>query len=146
MNQEERLKEKFGKNPGWKVPEGYFEAFCKDMSERLPEQPAQPIAEKMSAWQRMKPYVYLAAMFAGIWCMMKVFHVASQNASMNLDNPPEHIALLMESDPDLDLYALPEYKDEDYYSLIESYDNMADFEKDMGRALSSDEDGNAEEK
>ena len=132
MNHEERLKERFGTDAGWKVPEGYFETFCKDMMDNLPAQPAPPVAEKMSVWQRMKPYVYLVAMFAGIWMMMKVFHTASQNATLNIDNPPEQIALLMASDPDFDLYAEPRYSEEDFESLIGSYDDMADLERDMG--------------
>lgn len=132
MNNEERLKERYGTKGGWKVPEGYFETFCSDMISNLPAQPAPDVVEKMSVWQRMKPYVYLAAMFAGIWMMMKVFHTASQNATLNIDNPPEQIALLMASDPDLDLYAEPEVSHEDFEALIGSYDNISDLEKDMG--------------
>ncbi len=26
-----------------------------------------------TVWERIRPYVYMAAMFAGIWCMLKMF-------------------------------------------------------------------------
>ncbi len=130
---ENKLKSAFGKDPGFTIPEGYFDSFYKEMGEKLPPYKAAPEAAPLSKWQRVKPYLYLAAMFAGIWMTMKVFHTVSQNAELNLDNPPEHIAMLMANDPDMDLYADPHYGyDEDYDALIESYDNMADFEKDMG--------------
>lgn len=133
---ENKLKEAFGKDPGFKVPEGYFDSFYIEMVEKLPAPKLPEKAAPLSVWQRMKPYVYLAAMFAGIWMMMKVFYTTSQNATLNLDNPPEHIAMLMESDPDYDLYAEPVYDSyEDYDALLESYDNMADFEKDLGIKL-----------
>lgn len=130
---EKKLRDRFGIDPGFKIPDGYFDSFYQDMAVRLPDRPQAPEVEKLTKWQRFKPYIYLAAMFAGIWCMMKVFHTASQNATLNLDNPPAHIAMLMENDPDLDLYATPEYwSDEDVDSLLDSYDDMADLEKDMG--------------
>lgn len=133
---EERLKNTFGKDAGWTVPEGYFESFRAEMAEKLPEMKAPAAAEPLSKWQRVKPYLYLAAMFAGIWMMMKVFHNVAYDSSLNLDNPPEHIAMLMESDPDLDLYAEPSYASyEDYDGLINSYDDMSQLEKDMGLPL-----------
>ena len=131
MKQEDRLKEVFGKDAGWRVPEGYFDSFHNDILENLPPYKA---AEKIkvSAWQRVKPYLYLAAMFAGIWMMMKVFHNVYEDATMNIDNPPEHIAMLMASDPDLDLYATLPSSDDDFDALIGSYDNISDLERDMG--------------
>lgn len=134
---EDRLINRFGKDPGWSVPEGYFESFRAEISEKLPEYKMPAEAAPLSVWQRVKPYLYLAAMFAGIWLMMKVFYTTSQNAVMNLDNPPEHIAMLMASDPDYDLYGDEIYSssDEDYDAMIGTYDNMYQLEKDLGLTL-----------
>ena len=65
---------KYGKNPGFKVPENYFEDFNKRMTEMLPEVEITPVDVKPTMWQRVRPLVYLAAMFAGVWCMMSVFN------------------------------------------------------------------------
>ena len=65
---------KLGKDPGFKVPEHYFDDFNKRMAESLPEVKITPVDARPSMWVRVRPYVYMAAMFAGIWCMMKVFN------------------------------------------------------------------------
>ena len=37
----------------------------------------------------MRPYVYLAAMFMGVWCMMKMFDMMRPDTrGLNLDNNP----------------------------------------------------------
>ncbi len=64
---------KYGKDPGFKVPENYFDDFNKRMSQMLPDVEITPVDVKPTMWQRVKPLVYLAAMFAGVWCMLQVF-------------------------------------------------------------------------
>ena len=65
---------------------------------KLPDYPEVERVAPLSVWQRVKPYVYLVAMFAGIWMMMKVFHTVSTADRLSLDNPPEAIVQLLESD------------------------------------------------
>ena len=76
------LLKKYGKDPGFKVPENYFEDFNKKMAAMLPDVEITPVDIKPTMWQRVRPLVYLAAMFAGVWCMMSVFNYF--NASSNL--------------------------------------------------------------
>lgn len=133
---EDMLKATLGKDPGFIVPEGYFDSFYKEMGEKLPPYKGELQIAPLSKWQRVKPYLYLAAMFAGIWMTMKVFHNVYKDSTLNLENPPEHIAMLMASDPDYDLYAEPQYGyDDDLDSLIDSYDNVSQLEKEMGIRL-----------
>lgn len=73
MKEELDILSKLGKDSGFKVPENYFADFNKKMMESLPE-PALTPQVKPSLWVRVRPYVYMAAMFAGIWCMMHVFN------------------------------------------------------------------------
>ena len=75
---------KYGKNPGFKVPENYFDDFNRRMADMLPDVELTPIDVKPSMWQRVKPFAYMAAMFAGVWCMMSVF--SHFTASGNLDS------------------------------------------------------------
>ena len=75
---------KYGKNPGFKVPENYFDDFNRRMADMLPDVEITPIDVKPSMWQRVKPFAYMAAMFAGVWCMMSVF--SHFTASGNLDS------------------------------------------------------------
>ena len=74
------LLNKYGKDPGFKVPENYFDDFNKKMAAMLPDVEITPVDIKPTMWQRIKPLAYLAAMFAGVWCMMSVFsHFSSSN-------------------------------------------------------------------
>lgn len=62
---------------GMTVPDGFFERFVEGMEQKLPYRPEAEEARRLEApktlWQRVRTYVYLAAMFAGIWCMLKMF-------------------------------------------------------------------------
>lgn len=61
---------------GMTVPEGYFATFAEQMMAKLPVDEPQPkVIEipRKSLWQTLRPYVYMAAMFAGIWLMMNMF-------------------------------------------------------------------------
>ena len=131
MNQEEKLKERYGNKGCWKVPEGYFEQVYKEIGEKLPERKESCATVDMTLWQRVKPYVYLAAMFAGIWLMI------SGSAQLNLDNPPEHIALAMSDTETAELYSISEsINDIEVESEVsDSYDSLEEFERDFGYAL-----------
>lgn len=60
------------------VPEGYFDNFVAKMSESLPDEAPMALPEpKRTFWNKVRPYAYMAAMFAGIWCMMKMFGMLS---------------------------------------------------------------------
>lgn len=72
--------DRIGHKSGMTVPDGYFEQFAARMKESLPEQPWEKeasdgevhVVPARSLWQRVRPYVYMAAMFAGIWLMMNI--------------------------------------------------------------------------
>ena len=74
---------KYGKNPGFKVPENYFADFNQRMAEMLPDVEITPVDVKPTMWQRLKPFAYLAAMFAGVWCMMSVFSHFTNTSNLN---------------------------------------------------------------
>ena len=74
---------KYGKDPGFKVPENYFDDFNKRMTEMLPDVEITPVDVKPTLWQRVKPLAYLAAMFAGVWCMMQVFGYFTTSNNLN---------------------------------------------------------------
>lgn len=79
-NEESKILEKLGKNPGFKVPENYFNDFNTKLLESLPEVKITE-AEKPTLWVRVRPFVYMAAMFAGVWLMMNVFNLGKSSAT-----------------------------------------------------------------
>ncbi len=79
-----------GHPDGMTVPEGYFERFAESMSESLPvndleRQPAEELKPR-TTWMKLRPFVYMAAMFAGIWCTMKMFTML-QRSPGDLSSP-----------------------------------------------------------
>ena len=77
------LLNKYGKDSGFKVPENYFADFNERMTQMLPDVEITPVDVKPTMWQRIKPLVYMAAMFAGVWCMMQVFSNFTQSSNLN---------------------------------------------------------------
>ncbi len=73
MNKETKdILTKIGKDAGFRVPEDYFDTFAEKIVKDLPEPEITPIIQP-TRWQRVRPFVYMAAMFVGIWLMMKIF-------------------------------------------------------------------------
>ena len=77
------LLKKYGKDPGFKVPENYFDDFNRRMADMLPDVEITPVDIKPTMWQRIKPLAYLAAMFAGVWCMMSVFNYFTDTSNLD---------------------------------------------------------------
>lgn len=87
MRKESDILEKAGGKDGMTVPEGFFESFAEQMAARLPENPEAEgtvILRPKTTWQKLRPYIYMAAMFAGIWCMLKMFTMMTPAAGVDL--------------------------------------------------------------
>lgn len=71
MKEEDELLKKLGTKNPFTVPEGYFENFSKNLMDKLPErEPA--FTEEITLWDRVKPWVYMAAMFCGLMFSVRV--------------------------------------------------------------------------
>ncbi|MDE7025042.1 MAG: hypothetical protein K2O88_04080 [Paramuribaculum sp.] len=104
---------------GMTVPDGYFEDFAIRMEQMLPEQEfeRQPNVLPRSWWQKVRPYAYLAAMFMGVWCMMKVFNIIQSSSSSLPDTQSNMIAKAVSND---------KYFSEFYESEIDEADILDD--------------------
>jgi len=72
--------EDLDKRDPFKTPDGYFEKFTADLMSRLPERkPAEP--RTINLWQRIRPWVYMAAMFVGISLTVRLFTNLRQDAN-----------------------------------------------------------------
>lgn len=73
MKEEDNLLKKVGTGNPFTVPEGYFEQITSEVMNKLPEQQApQFVMKKVTTWDRVKPWVYMAAMFVGAALIIKV--------------------------------------------------------------------------
>lgn len=95
MNNNEDILSKIARHDGIQVPDGYFADFADRLTASLPERPEIESPDKIldlprSPWQRVRPYVYMAAMFAGVWCMLKLFSlINTQPDPLSIDSYPE---------------------------------------------------------
>ncbi|MDE5749166.1 MAG: hypothetical protein K2H87_00180, partial [Duncaniella sp.] len=81
--------DKVGRNDGFTVPEGYFEDFAARMAASLPRREWEergPRVVPRSFWQKVRPYVYMAAMFVGVWMMMHVFDLMRSSQGLGIEN------------------------------------------------------------
>ncbi len=119
MKQEDpTILNKYGKDPGFKVPENYFEDFNKRMVEMLPDVEITPVDVKPTMWQRIKPLVYMAAMFAGVWCMIQVF--SNFTNSGNLDSVRAVAEKLQDDKENVDDFIMSGVSDYDILSYEDS--------------------------
>ncbi|MDE7153275.1 MAG: hypothetical protein K2O00_02370 [Muribaculaceae bacterium] len=95
MKQLPKILNDIDRRDGMTVPEGYFADFASKMAQALPEKQEEQPAQKRSVWLRIRPYAYMAAMFAGIWLMMQMFSMIKSSASdLNIENYPAVTAAL----------------------------------------------------
>jgi len=72
MNEEYPNLEKTGSKNPFKVPEGYFETLNQQIIDKLDTVETKE-TQVVSLWDKVKPLVYLAAMFAGVTVMFALF-------------------------------------------------------------------------
>ena len=110
MKEDMNLKHKFGTANHFTVPEDYFKNLVPNIMEHLPEQKVKEIPP-IRLWDRVKPWIYMAAMFCGLLVTIKAV-VGKSDALTASDNftdeqfselPDEYI------DPVLDQMMVDDY-------------------------------------
>jgi len=72
MDKKKILLKDIAKVDPFKAPEGYFESFTDGIMSQLPDI-VQEDSTNVTWWSRVRPWVYMAAMFAGIALMIRLF-------------------------------------------------------------------------
>ena len=98
MKEDTELKNRLGKENPFKVPEGYFENVIPEIMKQLPEIEEQG-QEEVTLWERVKPWVYMVAMFCGLMFGVRVMmmdnsvqtdnNIASVSMNDTLQNIPD---------------------------------------------------------
>ena len=124
-----KILEQLGKNPGFKVPETYFNDFNAKLVESLPEIKITE-EEKPTLWVRVRPFIYMAAMFAGVWLMMNIFSQGKSSATgeQRAANISAGVAVEKNADDLMDYGAVSDYD-------IMTYEDSVSMEMDENIAL-----------
>ena len=77
MKEEDTILRKAGTGNCFKVPEGYFENLTSEIMSKLPENSESSVeVPKVSLWDKIKPWAYMAAMFIGAALIIRVASVS----------------------------------------------------------------------
>ena len=127
MKEEQEIIKKCGKGNPFKVPEGYFEDFTRNMMAQLPAKEDAKNDEvqtepRITPWQRIKPLLYLAAMFIGmIVCVRVVLGEQTAIIGDDMENATasEFASIGFEQMTDEELCTMVEYTMMDNYTLYQ---------------------------
>lgn len=75
MKEEDNLLRRVGTGCPFSTPDGYFDSLTDQIMARLPEHTADtqaPKTRRVTLWDHMKPWVYMAAMFVGAALIIRV--------------------------------------------------------------------------
>lgn len=73
MGKEDNILRKAGTSNPFRVPDHYFENFTQELMNKLPEKEPMPLMSEPTLWERVKPWLYMTAMFCGIMLSVKTF-------------------------------------------------------------------------
>ena len=120
MKEDKNILDKINRKSGMTVPDNYIADFAEKMMQNLPEKQEPIIAKPPTAWQRVRAYVYLVAMFAGIWCMVKMVDLMGSNTPGTPSEAANSAQILAQAIEDESFISDYCYEDIDEYSLLES--------------------------
>lgn len=89
MKEEDKLRKVLGTENPFRVPEGYFEGFASDLMSRLPEKEKSDVFRAPTTWEKIRPWVYMAAMFVGAALIIRV---ASSRVEVSADGQQSVLA------------------------------------------------------
>ena len=111
----------------FKVPENYFLQLNESIMAKLPEKKA-PVIRKVTMWEKTKPWVYLAAMFLGLFFTIKVLTTSTRTNSSEKNTASTSISQqdywsdVKISEEEFFNYIEAQFVDENYYDLVNSQD------------------------
>ncbi len=104
MKEEDKLLKKLGTENPFRVPEGYFESFTSDLMSRLPEKEKTDVFREPTTWEKVRPWLYMAAMFVGAALIIRVAstgeavsEIRQQAAADDADVELEYISTAIEN-------------------------------------------------
>lgn len=77
MKEEDKLQKMIGTENPFRVPEGYFENLTSEVMNRLPEREKSVVATRKepTMWEKVRPWLYMTAMFIGAALIIRVASV-----------------------------------------------------------------------
>ncbi len=118
-----------GNRVPFRVPENYFSQVNETIMANLPEKEA-PVIETISLWDKTKPWLYMAAMFLGLFFIIKVLTTNTQTKSSDQNTASASISQqdywsgIEISEDEFFEYIETQFVDENYYDLVYNQDYL----------------------
>ena len=106
-----------GDKAPFKVPENYFAQVNEAILANLPEKET-PVAETVSLWEKSKPWMYMAAMFLGLFFTVKVLVTSTSSDQQN------YWSDVKISEEEFFDYIEAQFVDENYYDLVHNQEYL----------------------
>lgn len=119
MKTDHNILAKIDRDSGMTVPDGYFADFASRIEAAIPANRPKIAEAPRSFWQQVRPYAYLAAMFAGIWCMLQMFDMMGSgiSGSSSIDSNPV-LAQAINDESFVSDYIISDMDDYDIYDEL----------------------------
>lgn len=82
MREEENILRKVGTQNPFTVPEGYFDNLTSEIMAFIPEETSAKVVKMPTLWDRIKPWTYMAAMFAGAALLIRLGSSSNNEATI----------------------------------------------------------------
>ena len=82
MREEENILRKVGTQNPFTVPEGYFDNLTSEIMAFIPEETPAKVVKMPTLWDRIKPWTYMAAMFAGAALLIRLGSSSNNEATI----------------------------------------------------------------
>ena len=111
----------------FKVPENYFSQFNESIMAKLPEKEA-PVVRRVTLWDKSKTWLYMAAMFLGLFFTIKVLTTSTGTNSIENNTASTSISQQQYwsdveiSEDEFFEYIETQFVDENYYNLVNNQD------------------------
>lgn len=83
MREEDNMLRKVGTQNPFKVPEGYFDNLTSEIMTFIPEETPNKVVKMPTLWDKMKPWAYMAAMFAGAALLIRIGSSSNETTITN---------------------------------------------------------------
>lgn len=113
MKAEQHNLDRFKGNNPFKVPEGYMEGLTTNIMSQLPDKSPNEGPKKVSLMDKVRPWIYMAAVFAGLGLFFKAI-VGSEHQASKTDS-----LLVKNSVTVNNASAVPGTEDEEYLEYLE---------------------------
>lgn len=102
----------------FKVPENYFAQFNAEIMDRLPEKEIV-IPEPISLWDKVKPWVYMAAMFIGFYFTINMLMKTPASNEAANDQITSQQTLSLSSSDSKNYWTNIQITEEEFYEYLE---------------------------